>query len=251
MEEVDTKLLKQIKNLTELELTEIEVLFAKFNKTLIEKYEDKISNIQKNIDDQIVSFGEDIEKYKNEKQMIIDRYINEFQKIYDKRKEQYYNIIVEIQEIQANQKIALANFYSVANKNRQNPRDDSQKKLEALVTKYDGYSEIIIECEKKLEECINASVEDFNEIVKYRDVKLDNVKKINPVIKFINNLINKIFKKSKLEKEVIEKMENEIYEIENQSKDMINIIEEQTIDLIAKIEEIRDQINLEFKVAIG
>ena len=46
-------------------------------------------------------------------------------------------------------------------------------------------------------------------------------------------------------------MENEIYEIENQSKDMINIIEEQTIDLIAKIEEIRDQINLEFKVAIG
>ena len=64
-------------------------------------------------------------------------------------------------------------------------------------------------------------------------------------------MINKIFKKSKLEKEVIEKMENEIYEIENQSKDMINIIEEQTIDLIAKIEEIRDQINLEFKVAIG
>ena len=45
-------------------------------------------------------------------------------------------------------------------------------------------------------------------------------------------------------------MNNEINEIQNSSEITLNGIEEQTINVIAKIEEIKNNINLEFKSAM-
>ncbi len=250
MKQIDNKLLEQIKNLSELEVLEMDILFAKFNKLLFECYEEKISYIQKNIDDQIIAFGKKIDDYTNEKNSIVTGYINEFQTIYNQRKEQYYNIIVEIQELQANQKIALANFVTFINKNSEEPLDNYEKKLSALITKYDAYDAMVAECEKKLDDCITASIEDFNEIVKYRNSNLEVVKKQNPIINFFSKLLKKFTKKEKFEKEVIEKIKEELSNVEIKNSDMVNIIEQQTIDLIAKIEEVREQVNLEFKLAI-
>ncbi len=252
MDSMEDKLMKLIKKMTEIETVELEFLFAKFNKELQENYNEKISIIENNINSQIQYFGKKVEEYSNEKQNIIRRYADEFQKIYNKRKEQYYNIIIEIQEVQSNQKIALVNFLTTVKQMKKAPEkliDSYDKKLVALVAKYDNYDAIIKECEKKLEECINCSKDDFNKIMKYRSLSLTQENKVNIIISFIKKILGKFFGKSKIQKEVIDKMGDELIDIEKNNNNIIEIINEQTIELIAKIEEARDQINLEFKLS--
>ncbi len=70
-------------------------------------------------------------------------------------------------------------------------------------------------------------------------------------MEFINKLLNKISGNSKLEKEVIQKMESELVNVENSNNEIVNVISEQTITLIATIEQLRDTINSEFKLAMG
>ena len=45
-------------------------------------------------------------------------------------------------------------------------------------------------------------------------------------------------------------MQNELVEIDKDITESVDVIEEQTIDLIATIEEIRDAINLEFNSVV-
>ena len=280
MENIGAKLMQELKELSDLEVQSATLLYAKFNRELENSYKLKIEAIEKNIDSQIEYYGRSIEEYSEQKNKILERYNNEFQKIYNQRKEQFINISVEIQEIQANQKIAIANFkkiiedrevflqtskYSEYIKRKKyfkhvidttlnhaefdkytklleeltDPLELYEKKLEALVNKYNGYKEI------------TATKEEFEEIVKYRSASLTVLKKRNLIIEFINKLINKISGNSKLEKDVIQKMESEVVNVENSNNEIINVISEQTITLIEKSEQLRDTINSEFKLAMG
>ena len=65
-----------------------------------------------------------------------------------------------------------------------------------------------------------------------------------------NRILNKFVGKSKFEKDVIQKMENELVEVEKNNIEITDSINEQTIYLVAKIEELRDIINSEFNLAI-
>lgn len=290
MESVEKRLMQSIKEMTELEVQELELRFGKFNSELKESYNSKINAIEENLDNQIVFYGKTIEECKEEKKSILERYTAEFQKIYDLRKEQYFNIQIEIQEMQANQKIALANFKKVVDERRRyigseefaeymkkkqemksiventlkheeldrysklleeltNPLEFYQKKLVALVVKFDGYKALIEECENKLDECINSSKNDFDEIVRFRNNSLA-IKKGNPVMSFISKFLNKFSGNKKFEKDVIQKMDEELKSIEEANNNSINIINSQTLDLISKIEEVRETLNVEFKTAI-
>lgn len=292
MENIGAKLMQELKELSDLEVQSATLLYAKFNRELENSYKVKIEAIEKNIDSQIEYYGKSVEEYSEQKNRILERYNSEFQKIYNQRKEQFINVSVEIQEIQANQKIAIANFkkiiedrelflqtskYSEYIKRKKyfkhvidttlnhaefdkytklleeltDPLELYERKLEALVNKYNGYKEIIEQCETKLEECITATKEEFEEIVKYRSASLVAVKKGNFLMDFINKLINKLSGNSKLEKDVIQKMESELVNVENSNNEIINVISEQTITLIATIEQLRDTINSEFKLAMG
>ena len=290
MENVGTRLMTQIRDLSELEVQKLEIQIAKFNKEISEYYETKISMIEENIDSQIEYYGKNISDYKEEKNRILDKYKKEFQKNYDKRKEQFFNIQVEIQELQANQKIAFANFKKVAEdrksflesskyaeyiskkqefqkvvnstvnreefeeysellENLKDPLDTYTSKMEALVNKYAGYDEIILECEAKLTDCILAAKKDFDEITKYRNSDIAVVEGGNFITNLINKIINKFTGKAKFEKDVIQKMESELEEVEKNNIAISDSINEQTIYIVAKIEELRDVINSEFNLA--
>ena len=252
MESVENALIKYIEELSECELNELQILYAKFNNSLMQSYNEKIQAIQNNIDSQLSYYGK-IEDYQSEKEEILNKYSNEFQKIYDQRNLQFVNILSEIQEIQSNQKIALVNFEIIAKKMKEDIDDEVfdsyDKKLEALVTKYDGYEAIILECKKKMDECLESAKDDFDNIVKYRNENLAVTVKSNFIIEFINKLLSKFLGKSKFKTQVVEKMNDELLDIEKENNETVEIINEQTINLISKIEEVRDQINLEFKVA--
>lgn len=290
MESVEKRLMQSIKDMTELEVQELELRFGKFNSELKESYNSKISAIEENLNNQITFYGKTVEDCKEEKKSILDRYTAEFQKIYDLRKEQFFNIQIEIQEMQANQKIALANFKKIVDERRRyinsedfaeymkkkqefksiventlkheefdrysklleeltNPLEFYQKKLVALVVKFDGYKALIEECEKKLEECINSSKNDFDEIVRFRNNSLAT-RKNNILISLFYKVTNKFIGNKKFEKDFIKKMNEELKDIEEANNNSINIINSQTVDLISKIEEVREALNVEFKTAI-
>ena len=288
MKNFGKELFDSIKELSDFEVQEKEVRFAMFNTILLNSYNEKIDKISDNFDSQTSYYGKKIEEYANEKDSILGKYDQEFQKIYDKRKEQYFNILNEIQEMQSNQKVALANIemiYKVRKKiidsgeydnylhkmkkykhivstslvraefdkytklleRLKDPFEDTNKKMEALIDKYEKYDGLIDECEKKLEDCINAAEEDFNTIVKFRNNELAKVSKPN----IISKIMIKIFGKKKYKKNVIDKMNSEIDSIEEDSNRILETINNQTIMIIAKIEEIRAKINFEFKEAIN
>ena len=292
MENLGTRLMTQIRDLSELEVQKLEIQIAKFNKEISSYYETKISTIEENIDSQIEYYGKNVSDHENEKNRILDKYKKEFQKIYDIRKEQFFNIQDEIQELQANQKIAFANFKKVAddrkafeesskyseyilkrqeleniinstvNKeefekysellaNLKDPLETYTSKLEALVNKYAGYDEIILECEAKLTDCILSAKKDFDEIAKYRNTNVAILENGNFITNLINKILSRFAGKSKFEKDVIQKMESELVEVEKSNLEITNAINEQTIYLVAKIEELRDVINSEFNIAIN
>lgn len=292
MENIDERLMQEIQELGNIEFQYSMLLFSKFNRVLDESYKSKIEAIEKNIDSQIEYYGKTVDEYRNKKDEIVNKYKNEFQRIYNQRKEQFVNIEVEINEIQANQKIAIANFKKIIeDKNKflktsqydeylkkkkrykhivdttlnhaefdkyeklladlRDPLEMYQVKLEAVVNKYNGYTELIEQCEAKLLECIDAAQAEFEEIVKYRNVNLAKISKENIISKLINKILNKFLGTSKLEKEVIGKMQAELVNVEKSNNEIIDVIGTQTIAIVAKIEEVRDVLNQEFKVAIG
>lgn len=130
------------------------------------------------------------------------------------------------------------------------PLDSHYKKLQALTEKFDNYQAVIVECEKKLIECAEATEEDFAEIVKYRNSSIASLKNSNVISNLISKLVNIFSGKAKYEKEVVLKMQNELADIQKNNSNLVETISNQTIALIAKIEEVRAEINQSFKIAI-
>lgn len=257
MEEFGKELAQWIQKLSNLEINEKQIKYAIFNNKVKEFYNEKNKMITKDFDKQSEFFGKHLEEYITEKTKIMDKYNKEFQKIYYKRKEQYFSIETEIEELELNQKIVLNNIekiYVTRTKVLKDKKCDIKAKVEqsevvikALIDKYEKYDALINECENKIDECISSIEKDFENIVRKRDVAILIPKK--------ESIFEKLFgiffsKKKKYKKEVIGKMNNEINEIQNSSEITLNGIEEQTINVIAKIEEIKNNINLEFKSAM-
>jgi len=132
----------------------------------------------------------------------------------------------------------------------QDPLETYQRKLVALASKYDNYDATIIECEKKLDECLESALGDFEEITRYVDSSLSVVKKENIIMKFINKFLSKVNGNAKFEKNVVQKMKNELLEIEEDISESVEIIDDQTINIVAAIEEIRANINTQFDSAM-
>ena len=142
----------------------------------------------------------------------------------------------------------ISNFNMIEQKliNLKNPVDSYNNKLIALVDKFEKYDGLVFECEKKLDDCIIATEEDFETLMKYRNNNLVEQKKENIFVR----LFKKLFaSKRKFKKEVIEKMNSEIDDIQNSNIKLLDIIENQTINLVAKIEELRYDINYEYSIA--
>lgn len=257
LEEFEKELSQKIKELSDLEINEKQIKYAFFNNRLLDCYNEKIKIISNNFDKQSKFFGKHLEEYIVDKTKIMSKYNKEFQKVFDKRKEQFFSIETEIEEIELNQKMILKNIEKIyfsrikvlenGKCNKKLKVEQSENAIKALVDKYEKFDALINECENKIEECIEACEKDFENITKTGEVALVVPQKLN----FFEKLFGSFFSKNKkAKKEIIGKMNNEIKEIQNSSEIVLNRIEEQTVRVIAKIEEIKNKINLEFKSAI-
>lgn len=252
MESIGTRLMAIFKEKSDLELMELQIKFAQFNYELKEMYERKIKIIENDIDAQIAHYknSENHIKIKNE---ILNRYTKEFQKIYDERKTQFLNIEYSIAEIESNKKIAIVNFYKIADDRKKAKIDTKSGKSQmlALLQKYNGYTALTEECVKKLDECLSSAKDDFEAIAELKNQSLTVAKQSKLYSRIINKILS-IFKREKrFEQEVAQPMNKQLDEIEQTNNIAVSKISSQTETILSLIEQVRNEINLQSKLVNG
>lgn len=173
---------KNIERLTEQKLKEMRDFFEQQSKN----YNQKITNYQKEID-------KNIEKYKEQ----IDKLINTYDNL-------YLNVFKIMQDAINNQKIAMANIATLAERlnNKEILKEESQKiynNMIACAQKKLDYSVIVDECKERIKWCIENVERDINEIFS-NDINQLQIYKENIIIKIRRIIFNKISGKSKYKK---------------------------------------------------
>ena len=291
MENISEVLMKNVKDLTELELISLEISSAIYLKEVDKKLNDCMEEISKNIDNQIKFYGQKTGDYIDYKNNILEKYKIQFTKIIEEYQTQYVNIINEIAEAQANQKISIANckklkdmreefldsekykqFIELKQKYKEE-MDDSLTKvdfdrnyeryhnLKNPVVDYNTKIKVSIEKAKKYEEVIeiakNKQKECLNNTISQLDIivskKTRQIQVLNKSIfsKIINSITNIFSGKRKLKIFVLDRSETELIELE---KDVTNTVENtrnNTISFIEKILSKREELNKEFINAIN
>ena len=280
--EVSAKLLRMIKELSQLETNEIELMLGIFKKRITDRVNDYMRKISEDFSLKCEYYGKSHEELREIREEILGGYEREFSRISDRLQEQYINLILELQEIQANQKIALTNYKKMIDAKLdieqtqeyieyKNDLEEWSKKRE-LATEQD----IIEECDRALSELKNpvSSYEYKIDtiIIKYGnycdlenecykkleecssriDSSIDSVMQYdtewldNPrkygIFAVIKKTLNKIFGGSKFEKEFLRPTKAKIKTIRSNTDVLIENIRDNTVRYIDTLNKYKNKI---------
>lgn len=290
MKVLGSKILQDIKDISDVEVQKSQILLAIFLRKMDEKVESSIEELRKGLKYQVEFYGRKAEEYNDKIESIVNKYTTEITKVTDEYENLYVNVELELQEAVSNQKVAVANLKKIADTkekflnsakyqeyletklelktqldncvqkvefdrisnlldNLVNPIDLYNKKMNACVKKYYDYNKIVEQCEKKKLECIDSIDANLDEVINSAiERALVNVKP-SP-FDFIRKIINLFSGKTKLEKEVLEKMENKIQVLSEQNNTRIENIENSTVEFVSNILSVKNTIKQEFNSAI-
>ena len=136
MENINEKLMKNLTDLTELENNNLKIKSAIFLRTINDKINNAIKEIESRIDEEIKFYGQKIENYSEYKESLLKNYLNEFEKILDEYELQFINICEQLIENYANQKIAIANCKKIKNLKDEYIESDKYKEYKKIKAKY-------------------------------------------------------------------------------------------------------------------
>ena len=290
MRKFNERLLNELTEMSKIEALTLQVQFAIFNKRLNEFYSDKMGVIVKNFDDQASFYGKKSEDCIDSKNSIISKYNAEFQKIYDARKEQFYNVVAEIQEMQGNQKIAMANIMKVnaeiedlVDSNDYKEYVKNKAEFESIVNttlnkaEFDKYTDLLenlkdpFDIHYKTASALADKYDGYQAVITECEKKLIEignaaVADFESIVKYrtagvaikksnvFSNIINKIMSifggKARFEKEVVKKMESEIADVEKTNNEVVSVVSTQTLSLVSKIEAARAEVNASYNSAV-
>lgn len=211
------KLVESLKEISNIEVNEVSLLIAIIKKNL----EDLINkNMQKLNDDFLENcdyYGRSITEVNSEKTEILNSYKEEFYKIASKFEEEYMRISLELQESQANQKIAIANMKKVIdmkkkcleldsnkplNQNDEVSIDVYNRRIDKLADKYIKYCGLEQVCIYKLKKCNERVEMAINSVMQFEVGQLAVIEK-NKVIEIFSKILLKITGAKRFEKEYI------------------------------------------------
>ena len=115
MENISEELIKNLKDLTELENINLKIKSAIFLRKIKDKIENAMKEIELRIDEEIKFYGQKIENYSEYKESLLKKYFNEVEKVSEEYELQFINICEELIENYANQKISIANCKKIKN----------------------------------------------------------------------------------------------------------------------------------------
>lgn len=251
MENISEKLMQKFTVLTELENNKLNIKSAIFLRKLEEKRNTAVKEIELRVDEEIEFYGQKPENYLEYKKGILKKYSEEFEKISEEYELQYINIIEELQEIQANQKIAIANCKKMKNLKEEFLESDKYQEYKKTKAKYkedmdnsltkeefEKNMNLLKELKNPIEDYdikIKACIEkakDYELVIQTCNQKLEESKQ--KAINEINDLVSKktsqlvIYRKNNIISKIINKMTN-IFT--GKKKVQINIIDKSKIEL--------------------
>lgn len=258
------RLVDSIREVSEIENLKMQLSSALYVKKVEEKIKSGIDALVNDLKGQATVYGVNIENYTERVEEIKKKYLTEIEKVKGEYAFQFVNMQLELREALANQKIALANAkkmldlkreYIDANKNAlsnfsltqitefKNKVDAYEDNKQKYLKKYYDYNVIIKDCEIKIEKSIS---ETFSQIENISSKIIDNsilVKNENVIMKFINKISNLFTGKAKFETKVME-AEEKISESNLECGTKAEEVRNNTIDLVADIQNKKDSLNL-------
>lgn len=293
IEDIKEKLLENIKELGEIEVVDQSLSLAIFLKKVNNLITEKLEKIENEINSKMSLYNVKKDEFESRKQDILKKYQLEFDKVLEKYEDRYINIQLELQGINSNQKIALANWQKVLEEKEEiikngeqqkyiarkkeleykmentlksqefyecdkllkeliNPMENVEIKSNACIEKFNNYNTLLDECLIEANICEKEAIDCIEAVVKYQFN--DKIAKVNPFSKiniFMNKIIYKFSGKSKFEKQVIKKMEEDLEKIQSENSEIIKDIEYKSCHFTATILDMREKINEEFKFAMS
>ena len=211
---ISESLISTLNEISKNEINEISLLIAITKKSIMDLINKNIQQINDEFLEKCEYYGRSISEVNSEKVEILNSYKEEFNKIATKLEEEYINLALEVQDAQANQKIAIAEMkktidlkekYASSTKVNEFEIESLNKKIDMLAEryiKYCGFEEACLfelsVCHKKVENAINSVMQFENGKQLVVIEKRSILKVFSKLLKFLSN--EKRFKKDYIEK---------------------------------------------------
>lgn len=277
------RLMDSIREVSEFDISKEELLTALYVRKTEEKIKCGIDSIESSLKAQASVYGVKYENYDSRIQEIRDKYLSEINKIKEEYEFQFVNLQLELREALANQMIALVNAKKMSDmkkefmqtdkykeyidlksnlennlnnalkksdydkylnllENLENPIDLYNSKKEVAMQKFINSESLITSCEAKLNYCMNETYSEIEKIIQDNVESALLIVKENPITKIINKFVNIFSGKSKFESKV-KNIENNIEKLSSNSESKIEVIRQNTIQLVSEILAEKDNLN--------
>ena len=235
------RLVESLNEISILEVNETSLLIAIIKKNIEELINKNMQKVNEDFLEKCEYYGRSIKSVNNEKTEILNSYKDEFFKIASKFEEEYMAISLDLQEAQANQKIAIANMkkvidikkkyceseeYNSSNENADVSLDLYNRKIDMLADKYIKYCGLEQACICKLKKC-NERVENAISSVMQFDVGQLAIADKKRVIREFSKILFKITGAKKFEKEYIFTKKQNIEKIRKNTENVVKELDEE------------------------
>lgn len=221
---LEKELMNDLRELNQNEQDAIKVFCAMYENSCEKLKNEKLESLEKSLIEQIKFYGRKKDEYSDNIRQITEKYTN----LIDQMAQAYHTwlgaIILDLQDVYNNQKIAIANAKISIGLSHEGKKLASEEKI-------NNYEIVAQECKRQMAECKDKMSNHLNEIFYAKDKSL-STKKGNIFQKFMN-----IFSgKSKVSHFVIAAMNQEINDLENKVKAECENVENWVVEQVAMVE---------------
>ena len=241
-EQVSTALIKLLEKTNSIETDFYKVSASIFIKKCEKIIQEKIAYLYNLLQLEAKNYAQkDDDNYKATED-IISLYKEKLDSIYEEFYLQYINVQNEIGNAEINQRVNLINYQKIINDSEVNKKNyDSLKKK--IKNKYNLNEEIAQKCQEQFEICMI----DFEQVMNTNFNIEANLPVVNDnLLQKIKTKISNLLNGNKKYMEALKRYENNVNNIN--TEEIINETREKTVDFVAEILEMKDEILEENKV---
>lgn len=237
--EQNSKFLSIVKDLSQIETNEIELMLAIFKKTVNAAVDEQTDILTNEFENACAAYGKNAAELTELRDELVGGYEKEFYRIKESLEEQYVNLIFELQEIQSNQKIAITNFMKIMSKDFVSAEDSAT--IDALVEKYGNYCGLEEECYKMMDECVTGVPFLIETVMKFEDKQVitkNNIGIINKIKAFFRSLI----KSNQFEINFVDVKRAKLIRIKDNTDTVAEEIRDTTVNYVDTLASFKEQI---------
>lgn len=255
---VSERLMSTLNEISNIEVTEISLLISIIKKNITDLINKNIKILSDEFLEKCEFYGRSISQVNSEKVELLNCYKEEFNRIASKFEEEYMNLSLELQEVQANQKIAIANMkkvvdmkakyieseeYKNTSENSEVSIDVYNRKIDMLADKYIKYCGLEQACIVKLKECNERIENAINSVMQYEVANKIAIVEKKSIFKFFSQLFKKFSGEKRFQREYIDRKRENLEKIKVSTDTVLVELDKQINDSLIILEAYSSKIN--------